>query len=105
MFNFLRKSDLSFLAEARRAVPESTPDICVLEQKDSHLVFDYGDLITHVPQVCPAFTVEKLTMWQQNREHGTPPVVMKIHGEPRAKISGNLYLMSTEDLVYLDKHK
>lgn len=107
---FWNKLPENFFQEAKNAIPKHTPDICLIEQSATHLVFDYGDQRSYGSHVSTAFTQERLSMWQQNSMDGAPPIVLKAWGDvisevPRAKIGGDLYLMSTEELVYLDKHR
>lgn len=99
-----------FLAEAAASIPPNTPDLCLLEQKEEHLVFNYGDSNKHGKLVGDAFTQERLSMFQQNWIEGTPPLALKVWGDisrmvPRARIKGSLYLIPTKDLVYIDNQR
>lgn len=104
----------------RPANPEFTPDLALLENRGSHLLFNYGDEFSHVPCVSGAFTEERMVLWNQRTVQGGHPVALqgttqekftnKSAGSlyrrqiPRCRIGGWLYEMSTQDLIYLDEH-
>lgn len=100
MWPFTRSSTIH-----HEASPEFTPDMFLLEQQERHLVFDYGRTLFDVPKVCPALTVEKMTLWRRRAVQGPKAVALKICNIPKARIGGTLYLMSTEEIVELDKER
>lgn len=85
--------------------PEFTPDLALLENRQEHLLFHYGDQFGHLPQVGIGFTDEKMIMWVSRTQMGAAPVALQLHVQrniPRGRIGGFLYVASTEELISLD---
>jgi hypothetical protein len=95
---------------------EFTPDYEELWDSRGWPVFEYGQFKLKMPKhkklnaefLTPAFTVQKCPMWTNNRAEDTFPIGAKCHvpgfSAPRARIAGELYLVPTQSIPFLDTH-
>lgn len=95
--------------------PINTPDVCHLESKPYHFVFDYTDKVRQVLNTKPwlkrVFSDQKVVMWQQvPHKDGTQLPTLTFRKAisdarhcQKAKLKGNVHVLSSEDLVLLDK--
>lgn len=118
MFGFFRTRlpSKAWIDEVTRT-PANTPDLWRLEQKKSHLVFEYGECMTHMPKhemiggqpVCTAFTKERIPLWKTNttlNPADTIPVAVRIpNHQPKPRIGGEIYLLGQDKIIELDKQR
>lgn len=88
--------------------PVNTPDLCLLQQKPVHLIFDWRNVVKSHALVDEAYTTRKFVMWKQNHVDQTPPLVFNRQIHPlrvmeRAKVRGKVHTISVDDIVSLDK--
>lgn len=88
-------------------VPAQTPDMFRLEQRALHLYFDYGAPLKNAESIGMGYTQGYMNMWSQRTQKGTPPVALALPPRltklPRARILGNLYFLTTDQIIKLDK--
>lgn len=97
------------LQEEIKRIPEHTPDLGILMSKQKHLYFHFGYPQKHLPRIGGALTSERMAMLRETSQSGTPPLVirpqeLRLKQVQRARISGLLYLITTEDMTHLDKY-
>lgn len=103
MLNIFRKKPSAEFIKDLCTVPARTPDLPLLLGRPRHLLFDYGQQLPF-PRMSDAYTVEKMSLWNKDPEgDGITAVAMRMASIAKAKIFGSLYVLSTEDLVKLDK--
>lgn len=84
-------------------LPKHSQDIALLEQREHHLVFDYGPNLPSAHPISEAYTYQRATLWDRAPNgDGILAVAMRMSGVPRARIAGTLNLINTEDLLNLD---
>jgi hypothetical protein len=92
----------------KAAPPKNTPDLCLLEQQEFHLMFDWDNRVRSPIAIKDVYTEQKFFMYAQNHINGTPPLAFskppcyKRHSLG-ARLSGKLHLVPTKDMVALDK--
>lgn len=88
-------------------VPAQTPDMFRLEQRALHLYFDYGAPLKNAESIGMGYTQAYMNMWSQRTQKGTPPVALALPPSltklPRARVLGNLYFLTTDQIIKLDK--
>jgi hypothetical protein len=88
--------------------PENTKDLFVLEQKSIHLVFEYGydcAFPTQGTHIGHGFTQEKMTLW--NNCNVNLPIAMRMPegNVQHARIKGELFFLTNNQIISLDKYK
>jgi gamma-glutamylcyclotransferase (GGCT)/AIG2-like uncharacterized protein YtfP len=95
--------------------PYHTPDYQLLQDAPGWPVFEYGELKTGMPYHkrmaaelrCNASTVEKMPLWAHNKGQDTSAVALRFSpiNTRRAAVSGELYLVPTQNMIVLDNHR
>lgn len=67
-------------------------------------LLDFGPPLPY-PQLCRAYTVEKLTMWQRITEEEFEVVVLRGGSMPSSRLEGFLYVLTDEAMNSLDKYR
>lgn len=119
MLNWLKSPSVpsEFDLEGYHYYAEYTPDIALLEQKMTHLLFVYdrmqerhSDHCLISEYCCPmgkAFTKKNFVMFKRNRGIESYPVALEGSEElpSKAPIKGELYLIQTPRFIELDTYK
>lgn len=102
---FFKRDSLQSLVKELSTVYESTPDLGILESREHHLLFEYGEPIKQ-QSVSFAVTVSRMVMWTKRKEEKSDPItaiaLRSSKDIPRARVGGTLYLVRTNLLVALD---
>lgn len=105
--NLVELPSSSFIAKAK---PSSfTPDLCFLEQKPVHLIFDHNNNVKTPCMHNAVYTDQKFSMWLRNHEEGTPTLLFTDHIHPddrmlpRARVRGKLHQVTAKDIAALDR--
>lgn len=96
------------LIDKLSSVPETTPDYGLLHRRPMHRVFYVGSRLPF-KKLCPAFSIEKMTLWTKvwdptsnDSDNAIPLPSRRSLG---ASIRGTLYAVATKDLITLDFFK
>lgn len=107
MFQFHKEpiETLDDLVKQLSTVSPTTPDENLLRNRPHHLMFDYGPRLRY-PRISTAFTVEKMTMYnKRDASDGVPALVFRTKNLPRARILGQVYCVTTDEIENLDISK
>jgi hypothetical protein len=103
---FKRTPSLEKLVDSLGQLPIHTADLgATLGKSENHLVFHYGPRLRKANKIIDGFSLVHMTLWNKNPKHqsdGIPALAMSVREQPKAKIAGDLYLMSTEEVTKLD---
>lgn len=80
-----------------------THNLPFLFGSDNRLV-DFGPPLGF-PLLCSAYTVEKLSLWHHTTEEVFESIPLRASGMPRARIEGNLYRVTDEEMKTLDRKR
>jgi len=70
-------------------------------RQEGNRVLDYGPRLAF-PFLCSAYTVEKLSLWHRTTDEVFESVALRAPSMPRARIEGNLYRLTDDELKQLD---
>ena len=94
---------------------EYTPDVAFLEKKIAHRVFLYDNLMEKRPfnevlghdsyKISNALTQDSFTFWNTRSDKSKFVVPLRSHADraPMTRIKGEMHLVPTERILYLDK--
>lgn len=107
--------------------PRHTPDLFMLEQQQTVLLFEYGNLMKGMPghnrmlpfqMKAPAFTIEKFALVKKRLGNGTFPLALRLGllntiqnpklqqiTLPNAKIAGEVYVVPATHIPVLDNYR
>ena len=70
-------------------------------REEGNRVVDFGPRLAF-PFLCSAYTVEKLSLWHRTTDSVFETVALRASGMPRARVEGNLYRLTDDELKQLD---
>lgn len=76
----------------------------LLQDTASYKLLDFGAPLAY-PTLCPAYTVEKLSMWEHTTEDKFEIVVVRAAYMAKARLEGTLYHLTNDELLILDNHR
>lgn len=88
------------------AVPPHTPDLGILQGREHHLLFDYGQRLD-LDKVCDGYSANRMCLWNRRDtdKDGISAVAFKAKGQHCTSVQGRVYTVRVNDLVKLDNQR